>query len=62
MKYDLGSAGIISAIALPLLITFGLSDTCANEVWTVVAPMPGAILAWYARMKNGETDVLGRKA
>lgn len=60
MKYDLGSVGILGTIAIPLL-SLVLSDACANEVWVILGASISAGVAWIARMKNGETDGLGRK-
>ena len=59
MKYSTTMAGLVGAVALPVLLSFGLSETCAGEVWTFIAPLPGIILAWYGRYQAGGVTVLG---
>lgn len=51
--------GLIGAIALPALVVFGFSEGCANEIWTVLAPLPGALVAWYGRVRMGDITLLG---
>lgn len=50
--------GIMGAIALPLLTTV-FTEACASEIWTVVAPLPGAIIAWIGRYRQGDITPLG---
>ena len=59
MKYSLTITGLLGAIALPAFIAFGLSETCANEVWAVLAPLPGILVAWIGRTRIGDVTALG---
>jgi len=65
MNYSVTIAGIIVSIALPILVQIGFTDSCANEITAKVAPiiamLPGAIIAWYGRWRNGDIKVSGIK-
>lgn len=60
--YSTTYGGIIAMIALPLLVNVGFSESCSNELVTILLPMiPGAIAAFRGRFKLGGIDKLGRK-
>lgn len=60
-NYSLTIAGLIGAIALPLLVNLGFSDGCASEIVTTLTPLPGIIIAWIGRVRQGDITVLGAK-
>lgn len=60
-NYSLTIAGLIGAIALPLLVNLGFSDGCANEIVTTLTPLPGIIVAWIGRMRHGDVTLSGFK-
>jgi hypothetical protein len=55
MSFSKRASGILLALALPLIVQFGFSDSCANEVIAKVAPilsaLPGLALSWFGSMK-----------
>ena len=60
--YSTTYTGIISMIALPLLVNVGFTEACSNELLSIVLPMiPGAIMAFRGRFKLGGVDALGRR-
>ena len=59
--YSLTISGILASIALPLLVSVGLSEGCASELWAVLAPIPGAIIAYIGRYRQGDITPLGAK-
>lgn len=60
-NYSLTIAGLVGAIALPLLVNIGFSDGCANEVVAFLMPLPGIITAWIGRVRQGDVTILGAK-
>lgn len=62
-KYSSTMAGILISVGGVLLGSFGLSDNCSSEIMSKLAPvlagLPGAIIAWYGRIKAGGVTVGG---
>lgn len=50
-------SGILISLAGPALIQWGFSESCSGEISGIVVPLlaalPGAALAWWARVKMG---------
>lgn len=60
-NYSLTIAGLIGAIALPLLVNLGFTDGCASELITFLTPLPGIVIAWIGRVRQGDITALGTK-
>lgn len=61
MKYSLTIAGLVAAIAVPSIASLGFSDVCANEVWQIGLTLPGILIAWIGRIRQGDVNLLGVK-
>lgn len=61
MKYSLTIAGLVTAVALPFVASLGFSDLCANEIVQVGLTLPGIIIAWIGRVRQGDVNLLGVK-
>jgi hypothetical protein len=60
---SLGITGALVAFAAPALVTFGFTESCANEVLLQGAALIGAAAAWYGRYRLGDVTWYGaRKA
>jgi len=55
--------GILIAAAGSIVVGFGFSDGCSNEIIAKLTPfigmLPGAVYAWVARFKKGDISPLG---
>jgi len=61
-NYSAVFAGVIAMIGLPMLVNVGFSDTCSNEIVTILGPMiPGAILTLWGRIRLGGVNMFGYK-
>ena len=59
--YSLTHGGILAMIGLPVLVHFGFSESCGSEIMAIVPMIPGALMAWYGRIRAGGVDNLGFK-
>lgn len=49
-------------LALPFLMNvLGFSETCAGEITSIVPMLPGALLAWWGRFRQGDITLGGFK-
>ena len=62
MNYSLTMSGVLVSVGGLLLVQFGFSEGCANEVITLLPVLAGGVLSWIGRIKAGGVDALGRKA
>jgi hypothetical protein len=57
--------GIWLAVGGLVLVQFGFSDSCSNEIVAKLSPIlgaaPGLALAWWARKKKGDVNAAGIK-
>ena len=53
--------GILVAVAVPVLVKFGFSESCGGEIVNYVIPLIGGAIAWYGRMRAGGVSVAGFK-
>ena len=62
-SYSLTFGGIFLAVAVPLLVQFGFSDSCSNEILNKLLPilgsLPGLVAAAYGRYRLGGVSLLG---
>lgn len=61
MKFSLTIGGIVTMIALPLLVKLGFSESCSNEIVAIAPMLPGAIMAWVGRVRQGDINMFGFK-
>ncbi len=61
MNYSNVQAGIITAFVLPIILHFGFSESCGNEIVTILGPLPGLMWSWIARYKMGGITPLGSR-
>lgn len=52
--------GLALAVVLPVLVSIGFSEACANELVLVGSALPGIITAYLGRVRQGDVDLLGR--
>lgn len=60
-NYSITMAGIIVAVGVPVLVKFGFSESCSNELVNYVIPLVGGAIAWFGRMRAGGVTVGGFK-
>ena len=60
-KYSLTQGGILVAVVGTLLVNFGFSEGCSNELVTIIPLIVGGIAAWIGRWRLGGIDILGRR-
>lgn len=65
MKLSLTISGILVALIGSVVITFGFSESCTNEITAKVAPLVpvviGGIMSWVGRFRMGGISKLGVK-
>lgn len=65
MNYSVVIAGIITAAALPLLGEWGFSETCSQEIAGIGVPyflsLPGLLIAYFGRLRQGDVRFSGFK-
>jgi hypothetical protein len=59
--YSLTHAGILVAVAVPVVVHFGFSEACSGEIVNYVLPLLGGVLAWIGRIRAGGVTVGGFK-
>lgn len=63
MNYSVTIAGIIGALALPLLGQWGFSDACSQEIMGIGVPyflsIPGLLVAYLGRVRQGDVNLFG---
>ena len=64
-NYSTTIAGIISAFALPAIVSLGFSESCSGEIVGIGVPtllsIPGLVVAWWGRYKTGGITAFGSK-
>jgi hypothetical protein len=61
MKYSLTQGGILVAVVGTLLVQWGFSESCSNELITNIPLIVGSIVAWVGRVRKGDVNVFGFK-
>ena len=44
-----------------VLVQFGLSESCTNELMTFLPVLIGGVMSYVGRVRIGDVDLLGRK-
>ncbi len=64
-RYSIQIGGVFAAAAGILLVQFGLSDSCSNEIIAKIMPLiggaPGLLAVYFARLSKGDVGALGGK-
>ena len=53
--------GILVAVAGPILINVGFSETCSNEIVTMAPALVGGLIAWFGRVRKGDITWFGAR-
>ena len=61
MKYSLTQGGILFAIIGTLLMKYGFSEVCSDEIVTNLPMFIGGVVAWWGRVRAGGVNMLGVK-
>ena len=61
MKYSLTISGVIVSVAGTLLLKFGFSESCSNEIITLTPTLVGGLMSWIGRVRQGDVNVFGVK-
>jgi len=59
MKYSLTQGGILVAVVGTLLVKYGFSESCSNELITNLPLVIGGITAWIGRIRAGGVNIFG---
>ena len=51
--------GVLISVVGTVLVKFGFSDTCTNEIITNAPLVIGGIVAWIGRVRQGDVTWLG---
>lgn len=61
MNYSLTIGGVIVSVAGSVLLHFGFSEACSNEIVTLAPVIVGGVMSYFGRFRKGDIDALGRK-
>ena len=59
MSYSLTQGGILVSVIGTLLVQFGFSQGCSNELITTIPVIIGGIVAWIGRYRAGGVTKIG---
>lgn len=59
MKYSLTQGGILVAVVGTLLVKFGFTETCSNEIISIAPTLVGGVIAWIGRFRKGDLTLGG---
>ncbi len=64
-NYSLTTSGLIVMIVGSLIATLGFSEVCTGEIVDKLSPvigsLPGLIMAWVGRFRQGDINIAGFK-
>lgn len=60
-NYSLTQGGILVAVVGTLLVKFGFSEGCSNELISNVPLLIGGVTAWIGRYRKGDVTLGGFK-
>ena len=64
-KYSVVILGLLTTALLPMIGEWGFSEACSTEIIGIgtdkLLMLPGLVLAWYGRFRQGDINVLGAK-
>lgn len=53
--------GLAVAIVLPIIVQVGFTESCANEIVAIAPMLPGIVMAWIGRVRQGDITIFGSK-
>jgi hypothetical protein len=59
--FSLTQGGILVAVLGTVLVRFGFTEACSNEIVSVAPLLVGGITAWIGRYRKGDITPLGFK-
>ena len=60
-KYSLTNGGILIALLVPLIGYLGFTEACSSEITNFLLPIPGLVIAWIGRVRQGDVTLAGFK-
>lgn len=61
MNFSLTIGGVLVSVAGTLLMKFGFSESCSNEVVQLIPVLLGGVMAWVGRVRAGGVTPMGFK-
>lgn len=61
MNYSLTIGGVVVSILGTVLVNVGFSESCTNEMVTMLPVLVGGVMSYIGRVRNGGVDMFGRK-
>lgn len=61
MNYSLTITGVVVSVMGSLLLHFGFSEACSNEIVTLAPVLVGGALSYFGRLRQGDINALGMK-
>lgn len=65
MKYSLTLGGVVVAVLGSIIVTFGFSESCSNEILAKITPLVpvviGGVMSWVGRKRIGGVSNIGFK-
>lgn len=59
--YSLTQGGVLVAVIGTLLMRFGFSEVCSNEIVQLAPVFVGGIMSWFGRIRAGGVNIAGFK-
>ena len=60
-NYSLTIAGVVVSVAGTLLVRFGFSEVCSNEIVTLAPALVGGFMSYIGRIRKGDVSMGGFK-
>ena len=61
MNYSLTIGGVLVSVLGTVLVNVGFSDSCSNEIVTMLPVLVGGVMSYWGKMRNGDVTPLGFK-
>jgi hypothetical protein len=60
-KFSLTLTGVVVSVAGTLLMKYGFSESCSNELITNTPLLIGGIITWIGRVRQGDVNLFGMR-
>jgi len=60
-NYSLTLIGVLVAVLGPILVEWGFTTDCSNEIIEKIPLLIGGVMAWYGRVRAGGVSWTGRR-
>lgn len=57
--FSLTQGGVLVAVVGSLLIKFGFSEACSNEIISLSPVLVGGVMSWIGRWRKGDITLAG---